>query len=114
MDGSWLMTWRYVSYPLIVIAVGSAVARFIWLEEGRVAMHVAASECAWLAMNAFWIIGDFHSLPWCITSAKIFLLAGIIILARTFMVSPQGVKDVIFRPIRRLRLMLQNGTKSSI
>jgi hypothetical protein len=112
LDGGWLMGWRLMSYPFIVIAVASAIARFFWLEEGRVAMHVAASECAWLAMNVFWVLGDFETIAGCIIAAKIFLLLGLIILARTFMISPGGVKEILLRPIRRLRVMLHHGTKS--
>jgi hypothetical protein len=111
LDGGWLMGWRWLSYPLIVVAVGSAIARFIWIEKERDALHVAASECAWLAMNAFWIVGDFESIPWCITTAKICLLAGLLILARAFLISRGGVQSLLFRPIRRLRVFLHSEPK---
>ena len=105
LDGSWLMNWRWLAYPVMVIAVASALARFIWLEKERVAIHVAASECAWLAMNAFWIVGDFEKIPWCITAAKIFLVLGLLILAKAYLLSRDRVQNLILRPIRRLRFL---------
>jgi hypothetical protein len=111
LDGGWLMAWKPLSYPCILIAVVSAGARFLWLERERVAMHVAASECAWLAMNAFWIIEDFESIPWCKTTAKVCLLLGLVILARAFFISRGEIQNILFRPIRRLRLMFQSEPK---
>lgn len=112
MDGGWLMGWRFLSYPLIVIAVASAVARFLWLEQDRVARHTATSECAWLAMNSFWVVGDFEGLSWCVTTAKFCLLAGVLILARAFMISRHETKELLFRPIKRLRLMFHTEPRA--
>ena len=112
LDGGWLMAWRPLSYPCIVIAVASAGARFIWLERERIAMHIAASECAWLAMNAFWVVGDLESIPWCIVTAKVCLLLGLLILARAFLISRGEVQTLLFRPIRRLRVLLHIEPKA--
>lgn len=108
LDGGWLMGWRFLSYPFIAFAIAAAIARFIWLEEGRVALLVASAECAWLAMNAFWVIGDFEKIAWCITVAKICLVAGLILLGASFAVSREEIRERLFRPLRRLRLMLQS------
>ena len=102
------MGWRPFSYIFIAIAVAAAAVRFIWLEEGRAAMLVAVAECAWLAMNAFWVVGDFEKITWCITTAKICLVSGLIVLGAALMGGREEVRALFFRPLRRLRLMLQN------
>lgn len=58
-----------------------------------------------------WIVGDFEKIDWCIATVKIFLGAGLLILARAFLLSRGGIQNLLFRPIRRLRFMFHKEEK---
>jgi hypothetical protein len=70
LDICWLYEFSIGATLLALPALTVNLLAFRYIEKTIPDIVVTLAINFWILMNALWIIGDIHAIPWCVTLAK--------------------------------------------
>ncbi|HXV26839.1 MAG TPA: hypothetical protein VD862_02350 [Candidatus Paceibacterota bacterium] len=87
MDACWMLEWSGAARLLIAPTVVPNLWAFRYTERSPAALAITAAMNSWLAMNCCWMVADLGGPPVLLTLARVFLGAGIVLIAFSVIVT---------------------------
>ncbi len=105
MDAAWMVDWTTVARLLVVPTVLVNLAVFVWTERRLAHFAVTAAVNAWVGMNVTWMIEDLGGSPIFGVVARVFGVAGVVLIGMALVASPwRETARIALRRFRRLRV----------